>query len=364
MGFTCGIVGLPNVGKSTIFNALASAHVPASSYPFCTIDCNKGMVAVPDKRLYTIAAMIKPPAVTPTVIEFLDIAGLVKGASRGEGLGNQFLGHIRAVDAVAHVVRCFKKQDVSHLYGGLDPARDMDIVATELIMADLQTVEKRAEKAAKHMRIGEKKAEEEMMVYEKARSCLERGKAVRTIPWKEEEHVLLKDLSLLTAKPLLYVSNVDEEELKGKALSAVVERRAEQEQAGFVVICGDLEAEIATLEREEERKEFMADMSLAESGLDQLVKVGYSILNLITFYTTVGTELRAWTVGRGTRAPQAAGKIHSDMEHGFIKAEVVSYADFVRAGSLAVAREEGHLRLEGKDYAVNDGDIIHFKFSP
>lgn len=364
MGFTCGIVGLPNVGKSTIFNALASAHAPASSYPFCTIDCNKGMVAVPDKRLHTIATMIKPPAVTPTVIEFVDIAGVVKGASRGEGLGNQFLGHIRAVDAVAHVVRCFKKQDVSHLYGGLDPERDIDIVTTELIMADLQTVEKRVEKAAKHVRIGEKKAEEEMTVYEKARLCLERGNPVRTMVWKEEEHLLLKDLSLLTAKPLLYVANVDEEELKGKALSAAVRQRAEREKTGFVVICGDLEAEIALLEREEERKEFMADLGLWESGLDQLVKVGYGMLNLITFYTTVGTELRAWTVIRGTRAPQAAGKIHSDMEHGFIKAEVVSYDDFIKAGSLAAAREEGHLRLEGKDYTVHDGDIVHFKFSP
>jgi GTP-binding protein YchF len=363
MGFTCGIVGLPNVGKSTIFNALAAAHAPASSYPFCTIDCNKGMVAVPDKRLHTIAAIVKPPAVTPTVIEFVDIAGLVKGASRGEGLGNQFLGHIRAVDAVAHVVRCFKKQDVSHLYGSLDPERDIDIVTTELIMADLQTVEKRAEKASKHLRVGEKKAEEEMVVYGKVRSCLERGNPVRTMVWKEEDHLLLKDLSLLTAKPLLYVANVDEEELRRKDLSAAIQRRAEQEKAGFVVICGDLEAEIALFEHEEERKEFMADMGLAESGLDQLVKVGYSMLNLITFYTTVGTELRAWTVARGTRAPQAAGKIHSDMEHGFIKAEVVSYADFLKAGSLTAAREEGHLRLEGKDYAVHDGDIIHFKFS-
>lgn len=363
MGFTCGIVGLPNVGKSTIFNALASAQVPASSYPFCTIDCNRGTVAVPDNRLQTIAAMIKPPAVTPTTIEFVDIAGLVKGASRGEGLGNQFLGHIRAVDAIAHVVRCFKKQDVSHLYGDLDPKRDMEIVTTELLLADLQTVEKRAEKASKLLRVGEKKAEEEMAVYRKAQSGLERGMAARTMEWEDHESALLKEISLLTAKPLLYVANVDEEDFRAKSCTAAVEERARREKAEWVVICGDLESEIARLESEEERQAFMADMGLAESGLEQLVRVGYRMLNLITFYTTVGTELRAWAVKRGTRAPQAAGKIHSDMEHGFVKAEVVSYDDFVKAGSLSAAREEGHLRLEGKEYAVRDGDILHFKFS-
>jgi GTP-binding protein YchF len=297
-------------------------------------------------------------------MEFVDIAGLVKGASRGEGLGNQFLGHIRAVDAIAHVVRCFKKQDVAHVYGDLDPVRDMEIVSTELMLADLQTVEKRTEKAAKLLRVGEKKAEEEMAVYRKAQSGLEKAMAVRTMEWEEKELVIVKELSLLTARPLLYVANVDEDELRTKSCSAAVEERARQEKAHCVVICGDLEAEIARLESEQERKEFMADMGIAESGLEQLVNAGYRALNLITFYTTVGTELRAWTVVRGTRAPQAAGKIHSDMEHGFIKAEVVSYDDFVKAGSLSAAREEGHLRLEGKEYAVRDGDMLHFKFSP
>lgn len=363
MGFTCGIIGLPNVGKSTIFNALAAAQVPASSYPFCTIDPNKGMVAVPDERLLKIAEIIHPPKVTPTYIEFLDIAGLVKGASQGEGLGNQFLGHIRNVDALAHIVRCFKQQEVSHIYGSLDPKRDLEIVNTELILADLETVEKRMGKGAKQLRVGDKKAETEMRVYQKVRTWLEEGKTTRTLQLEEGEMHIVKDLSLLTIKPVVYVANVDEEELKARKYSTVIEHIAEQEEAGLVVICGDMESEIALLESEAEKKEFMKDLGLEESGLQKLVKVGYRLLNLITFYTTVGPELRAWTVLKGTRAPHAAGKIHSDMERGFIKAEVVSYSDFIKAGSLATAREEGHLRLEGKDYTIQDEDIVHFRFS-
>jgi GTP-binding protein YchF len=363
MGFTCGIVGLPNVGKSTIFNALSSAHVPASSYPFCTIDCNKGMVAVPDERLFKIAEIIHPPQVTPTQIEFLDIAGLVKGASQGEGLGNQFLGHIRTVDAIVHVVRCFEQQDVAHMYGSLDPKRDVDIVTTELVLADLDTVEKRMGKIERLLRVGEKKAEGEMAICRKAKTSLEAGNPVRTLQWDEDELSIMEELFLLTTRPVIYVANVDEEELQKKKFSAVLEQIAQQEKTGFVVICGDMEAEIALLEDEGERREFMADLGLNESGLAKLVTVGYGILNLITFYTTVGPELRAWTVLRGTRAPQAAGKIHSDMERGFIKAEVIAYDDFVRTGSLTVSKEEGHLRLEGKDYIMHDGDIAHFKFS-
>ena len=363
MGFTCGVIGLPNVGKSTIFNALSAAQVQASSFPFCTIDPNKGMVAVPDERLYKIAEIIHPSKVTPTHIEFLDIAGLVKGASKGEGLGNQFLGHIRTVDAIAHVIRCFKQEEVSHIYGSLDSRRDVEIVNTELILADLETLEKRMGKTEKLLRVGDRKAEAEMHVCQKVKSWLEGGKPARTLQSEKDEMRIVKDLSLLTLKPVVYVANVDEEGLRERSHSTIVEQIAEQEKAGLVIICGDMESEITLLEDEEEKKEFMKDLGLEESSLLKLVKAGYGLLKLITFYTTVGPELRAWTLLKGTAAPQAAGKIHSDMEQGFIKAEIVSYVDFIRTGSLTAAKEEGHLRLEGKDYIIQDGDIAHFRFS-
>lgn len=362
MGFRCGIVGLPNAGKSTIFNSLTMAGAEVASYRFCTIQPNLGIVPVPDRRLEGLAGRIHPKKVIPTTLEFFDIAGLVKGSSKGEGLGNQFLDHIRNVDAIAHTVRCFENRNVAHDFGSIDPARDIEVVNTELILADLQTLEKKMAKVEKLHRVGAKESALELEVYHEVQAVLNRGQIAGTLHFAGEKKAVFSDLHLLTAKPVFYVANVDQGELKGEGacLKAMLDW-TRGERWRVVVICGDLEAEISEL-KEEEREEFRKELGLEGSSLERLIRVGYEVLDLVTFYTTVSSELRAWTVPRGTPAPRAAGKIHTDMERGFIRAEAVSFDDFIACGSEQAAKEKGLLRSEGKDYLIQDGDIIHFRF--
>ncbi|HUK55419.1 MAG TPA: redox-regulated ATPase YchF [Nitrospiria bacterium] len=362
MGFNCGIVGLPNVGKSTLFNALTAAGAAVANYPFCTIEPNVGVVEVPDDRLDRLAEIFKSKKIVPTTVEFVDIAGLVKGASQGEGLGNKFLSHIRNVDAIVHIVRCFENPDVAHVSGSVDPARDIEIIETELILADLETVERRLQTVEKKVRSGEAKAAEEHAFTQQLHALLAKGEPIRGRPYTPEQMRLLHEVHLLTDKPVLYVANVSEADL-GRETDYVrqVRKIAEREAARVIVISGQVEAEVIALPKED-RPAFLKELGLAESGLDRLIQAGYQMLGLITFFTAGEPESRAWTVSQGTKAPQAAGKIHSDMEKGFIRAEVMAYSDLMVCGNATSVRERGLLRVEGRDYVIRDGDILHFRF--
>ncbi len=362
MGIKCGIVGLPNVGKSTLFNALTASEIPAENYPFCTIDPNVGVVTVPDPRLDAIAAIVKPEKVVPTVVEFVDIAGLVEGASQGQGLGNQFLAHIRETHAIAHLVRCFEDDDVTHVAGRINPLHDIEIIDTELMLADLETVQKSYQRAERAAKTNEKSAVARRDTLHKLLTALENGKPVRSVPIEERDTEVLKELHLITAKPVMYIANVAEDSPEENPLVATVRELAEAQGAQVVVISAALEAELAQLP-EAERAEFLGSLGLSEPGLNRVIRAAYRLLGLKTFYTAGPKEVRAWTVKHDATAREAAGAIHSDFERGFIRAEVIGYEQFIARRGEQGAREAGELRLEGKTYVVHEGDVIHFRFN-
>ncbi len=360
-----GIVGLPNVGKSTLFNALTNAGAQSANYPFCTIEPNVGVVMVPDSRLDVLAQMYNPEKYTPAVIEFVDIAGLVKGASKGEGLGNKFLSHIREVDAIVHVVRCFENSDIIHVDGSIDPIRDLETINFELILSDMEILERRIDAVKKAMK-GDKTLAPKLELYERVMKALEEGKSARSLDYDEEERAMISEVALLTIKPVIYAANISEDDLASDLSENEYYQRvlefAKSEKSEVIPVCAGIEAEIAELD-DEEKKMFLNDLGIEESGLDKLIKASYSLLGLISYLTAGPQEVRAWTITKGTKAPQAAGKIHSDFERGFIRAEIVAFDDLVACGSMTAAKDKGLVRSEGKEYVINDGDIVLFRFN-